>query len=141
MFVGEFDRSVDGNGRITLPAEYRDRLGSNCYLTAESTGCVSVTTIDDFDRNAAEMLEKANRGEVSMAAIRKTARSSSLVSIDKGGRITLDETMRSRAGIEAGGQAMLVGAFDRLEIWRPSRFETIVSEDDVTEPDRVWTGE
>ena len=33
---------------------------------------------------------------------------------------------------------MLIGALDRLEIWRPSRFVTITDEDDVTEPDRVW---
>lgn len=138
MFVGEFDRSVDGNGRITLPAEYRDRLGSNCYLTAESQGCVSVSTVDDFDRKGAELLEKAQRGETSVATIRKIARSSSLVSIDKGGRITLDEAMRRRAGIDAGGQAVLVGNLDCLEIWRPSRFATIAGEDDVAEPDRVW---
>jgi DNA-binding transcriptional regulator/RsmH inhibitor MraZ len=87
------------------------------------------------------MLEKASRGEIGEAAIRKIARSSSLVAIDKGGRITLDETTRARAGIEAGGQAILVGNFDRLEIWRPSRAATIAGEDDVAEPDRVWIDE
>ena len=141
VFVGEFDRSVDGNGRIALPAEFRTRLGSNCYLTAHPKGFVSVSTVDDFDRKAADMLEKASRGEVSEAAIRKMGRNSNIVSIDKQGRITLDEASRQRAGIEAGGQAVLVGALDRLEIWRPNRFATVVGEDDVTEPDRVWVDE
>jgi DNA-binding transcriptional regulator/RsmH inhibitor MraZ len=65
-------------------------------------------------------------------------RNSTIVAIDKQGRITLDEAARQRAGIEAGSQAVLVGALDRLEIWRPNRFETVVDEDDITEPDRVW---
>jgi MraZ protein len=138
VFVGEFDRSVDGNGRVALPAEFRDRLGSHCYLTAHPKGFVSVSTVDDFDRKAAELLDKAGRGEITEAAIRKMGRNSTIVAIDKQGRITLDEAARQRAGIEAGSQAVLVGALDRLEIWRPNRFETVVDEDDITEPDRVW---
>lgn len=138
MFVGEFDRSVDGNGRITLPAEFREQLGSHCYLTAHPDGFVSVTTVEAFDAKAAELLDKASRGEVTEAAVRKMGKGSNLVSVDKQGRITLDEPNRIHAGIETGGQAKLVGALDRLEIWRPSRYDTISDEDDVTEPDRVW---
>ena len=138
MFVGEFDRSVDSAGRVALPAEFRERLGTSCYLTAHPKGYVSVSTIADFDRKAAELLEKFSRGEVSDAAVRKMGTKSNVVSIDKQGRITLDDATRRHAGIEAGGTAMLVGALDRLEIWRPSRYETISDEDDVTEPDRVW---
>jgi MraZ protein len=138
VFVGEFERSVDGNGRLTLPAEFRDKLGASCYLTGHPKGFVSVSTVDDFERKAAELLEKAARGEVTEAAVRKMGRNSSIVAIDKSSRITLDEASRQRAGIEAGSQVILVGALDRLEIWRPSRFDTVTDEDDVTEPDRVW---
>jgi MraZ protein len=141
VFVGEFDRSVDGNGRIALPAEFRDQLVPNCYLTAHPKGFVSVSTVESFDAKAAELLEKASRGEITDAAVRKMGRNSTIVAVDKQGRVTLDEATRRRAGIEAGGQAVLVGALDRLEIWRPSRFTTIAGEDDITEPDRVWIDE
>lgn len=138
MFVGEFERSVDGNGRVALPAEFRDALGSSCYLTGHPKGYVSITTVDDFERKASETLEKFGRGEVTEAAIRKMGRNSTIVAVDKQGRITLDEASRRQAGIDAGGRVILVGALDRLEIWRPSRFVTVTDEDDVTEPDRVW---
>ena len=138
MFVGEFDRSVDGAGRVALPAEFRERLGTSCYLTAHPKGYVSVSTVADFDRKAADLLEKFGRGEVTEAAVRKMGKNSTLVSVDKQGRITLDEPNRVHAGIETGGQAKLVGALDRLEIWRPNRYHTISDEDDVTEPNRVW---
>ena len=138
MFVGEFDRSIDGNGRVALPAEFRDKLGASCYLTGHPKGYVSISTVDDFERKAAEALDKFGRGEVSEAAVRKMGRNSMIVSVDKQGRITLDEATRRQAGIEAGTHVVLIGALDRLEIWRPSRFVTITDEDDVTEPDRVW---
>jgi MraZ protein len=138
VFVGEFDRSVDGNGRVALPAEFRDKLGSTCYLSGHAKGFVSITTVDDFERKAAETLEKFGRGEVSEAAVRKLGRNTTVVAIDKQGRITLDEATRRHAGIETGGHVVLVGALDRLEVWRPSRFATVTDEDDVTEPDRVW---
>ncbi len=141
MFVGEFDRSVDGNGRITLPAEFRADLGSTCYLTAHPEGFVSISTVAEFERTAQEMLDKASSGELTRAAIRKMGRKSTLVSIDKQSRITLDEATRQRAGIEAGGNVVLLGALNQLEIWRPSRFATIAGEDDVVEPDRIWENE
>ena len=138
MFVGEFDRSVDNAGRVALPAEFREQLGAGCYLTADPNGFVALTTAADFERKGAELLEKVSRGEVTVAALRKFSKSSNLVSVDKQGRITLDDALRQHAGIRPGEQAKLVGMLDKLEIWRPSRFETISSEDDEAEPNRVW---
>ena len=141
MFVGEYDRSVDGTGRLALPADFREDLGAKCYLRCHPHGFVSITTIAQFETEAAQLEERVTAGEVSTAALRMFGVSSSVAAIDKQGRITLDDELRAHAGIAAGAQAVIAGAVNKLEVWRPSRYRTIRGEDTVVEPARVWVDE
>ena len=38
MFVGVYDRSIDDNGRLGLPAPFRGELGDRCYATLDPQG-------------------------------------------------------------------------------------------------------
>ena len=138
MFVGEYDRSVDGNGRLALPSTYRDDLGDRCYVTRDPLGCLAVTSVEEFRLGAQRVLDQIRAGEKPQSAARDYGVSSSLLAIDKQGRITLDEESRRHAGLRSGGQVVIAGALDCLQIWRPSRYRTMRGEDDVTQPARVW---
>lgn len=141
MFVGEYDRSVDGNGRLALPSTFRDILGDRCYVTTDPGGFVAITTVVNFEADAATLLDDVRNGLRPESALRHFGVNSSIAAIDKQGRITLDEASRRHAGIRPGSQAMLAGAISKLEIWRPSRYATIRGEDAVVEPSRVWPNE
>lgn len=138
MFVGEYDRSVDGNGRLALPSTFRDELGERCYATREPSGCVSISSIDTFDSEARHVMDQVRQGELSDTALRDFGVTSSVVSVDKQGRITLDDELRRHAGVQAGAQVVIAGALSCLQIWRPSRYRTVRGEDGVTQPPRVW---
>lgn len=141
MFVGEYDRSVDGNGRLALPADFRDLLGGRCYVTGDPEGFVKITTESNFQAEADHLREQVRAGTMPASALRSFGVKSSVVSIDKQGRITLDEATRDVAGLVPGGQAVIAGAIDNLEVWRPSRYRRIRGEDDVVQPPRVWADE
>ncbi len=141
MFVGEYDRSVDGNGRLALPSTFRDLLGDRCFVTRHPLGYLALTSTEAFGAGAAEILDKVRRGELPESATRNYGVNSSLLSIDKQGRITLDAESQRHAGLADGGTAIIAGALDCLQIWRPSRFRTIRGEDDVKQPARVWNDE
>ena len=141
MFVGEYDRSVDGNGRLALPSTFRDDLGDRCYVTRHDDGYLAVTSVDAFTKNAEIVLDKVRAGELPRSATRTFGVSSSLLAIDKQGRITLDDESRRHAGLASGGQVVIAGALDCLQIWRPSRFNTVRGEDGVVQPARVWVDE
>ncbi len=141
MFVGEYDRSVDGNGRVALPSTFRDELGDRCYVTTDPGGFVAITTVENFESDAATLLEEVRNGLRPESALRNFGVNSSIVAIDKQGRITLDEATRDHAGIRPGAQAILAGALSKLEVWRPSRYGTVRGEDAVIQPPRVWADE
>lgn len=138
MFVGEFERSIDGNGRLALPSTFRDDLGERCYVTRHPHGYLAVTSIAAFDADAQRVLDQVRTGERPESAARDFGVNSTLLAIDKQGRITLDEDSRRHAGLRSGGQVVIAGALDCLQIWRPSRFRTMRSEDVVVQPMRVW---
>jgi DNA-binding transcriptional regulator/RsmH inhibitor MraZ len=87
------------------------------------------------------VLDQIRGGERPESAARNFAVNSSLLAIDKQGRITLDEESRRHAGLNSGGQVVIAGALNCLQIWRPSRYRTVRVEDDVTQPARVWKDE
>src|SRR5215212_59042 len=114
VFVGEYDRSVDGNGRLALPSAFRDALGERCYVTRSPQGCLNVTSVDVFDGDAQLVLDQIRRGDRPESAARDFAVNSSLLSIDKQGRITLDDDSRRHAGLNSGGQVVIAGALNCL---------------------------
>ncbi len=138
MFVGEFERSVDGNGRLALPSTFREDLGDRCYVTRDPAGFLAVRSVDGFKQAADEVIDKVRIGELPQSATRSYAVQSSLLSIDKQGRITLDEDSRTHAGIRGGGNVVIAGDLTNLQIWRHSRFAVVRSEDGSDQPARVW---
>jgi MraZ protein len=56
-------------------------------------------------------------------------KNSDQVVLDKSGRICLPEAMATAAGIER--EAVLVGSWDRFEIWNPGRYEAASQVDDA----------
>lgn len=124
MFVGVYERQLDERGRVALPSSYRGDLGEQCYLFFGDDGCVSVRSVETFEDQAAELIERAKRGEISRNRLRAFASSATQATIDKQGRITLDARLREHAGIAAHAPVTVLGRLDQIEIWDPETFRT-----------------
>lgn len=125
LFVGVFERQLDDKGRLALPATFRDRLGEHCYLAKGQDKCVTVVPSGTFEAEAEAMAARVRLGEVSRNQLRALASSAILVSLDKQGRVNLDEQLREFADLALGEPVTVAGSFDRLELWSPQRFALI----------------
>lgn len=141
VFVGEFERSIDGNGRVALPASFRDKLGNEILLRLDPRGSLAITTPERYAEEAAALQARIDAGTAPFEALEALGASTSLVTIDKHGRITLDDRARAHANIRPGGNVAFVGTVYGFSIWRPSRYATIKAERDVVVPVRVWDDE
>ena len=119
MFVGVYERQLDERGRVALPSSYRGELGDHCYLFFGDDGCVSVRSVESFEAEAADMVAKTKRGEVSRNRQRAFASSATQATIDKQGRVTLDARLREHAGLAAQAAVVVLGNIDQIEIWDP----------------------
>ena len=125
LFVGAFERQLDDKGRLALPAAFRVRLGEHCYLAKGPDKSVLVVPAATFEAEAAEMRAREKSGEVSRNALRALAASASLVTLDKQGRVGIEEQLRSYADLSFNTPVIVAGSFDRLEIWSPERYARV----------------
>ena len=129
LFVGTFEHSLDGKGRLTLPAPHRRLLteGGGGYLVRNDDGCVSVMTTARFNEEAARLnvavAERDDRPARDRA--RRFGASAQDLGIDGQGRTTIPQALKDHAGIDR--DVVVVGALDHVEIWEPSAYRLVDS--------------
>ena len=121
MFVGAHERQLDEKGRVALPATYRAHLGEHCYLVKGTDKCVEVIPADDFERVGRELIAKVERGDLALNRQRAMASSAVLATVDRQGRVTVDERLRTYAELALDSPVIVAGNLTRLEIWSPER--------------------
>jgi len=133
MFVGAHERQLDEKGRVALPATYRAHLGEHCYLVKGTDKCVDVIPSEAFEQFGRDMIAKVERGELPLNHQRAMASSAVLVTLDRQGRVNIDEKLRTYADISTESQVIVAGNLTKLEIWSPDRYARIDAEgtDDI----------
>ena len=127
MFVGVHERQLDDKGRLALPSAFRSLLDDACYLVYGDDRCVDVFPRGDFERMAATVIEQVRTGEMTKARQRALAHSASLVTLDKQGRVTIDEKLRTYARLEPGSRVVVSGNLDRAEVWCEDLYEQVAA--------------
>ncbi|MGH9185867.1 MAG: division/cell wall cluster transcriptional repressor MraZ [Acidimicrobiales bacterium] len=120
MFVGRFEHSLDDKGRIVLPAPWRSTLKSGCVL-APWDRCLALWTPEQFDTVAQAIKARIGAGEGDTDVMRIFFSRAHTVNPDSQGRFVIPaEPHRQHAAL--GRDAVVLGQFDRIEIWDRSRF-------------------
>lgn len=122
LFVGVYERQLDERGRVALPTPFRSSIGEQCYLTYGEDGCVRIMSEQSFRVEAEEMMDAVKNGEISRSKQRAFASSVVIGGLDKQGRLVVDQRLRQHAGIEPQAPVIVLGVFDRIEIWEPTRY-------------------
>lgn len=121
MFQGTSQLTLDGKGRLSMPARHRDVLLAQCEgrltVTRHPDGCLLI-----YPRPSWEALR------VKVAALPMSARTlqrvllggATDVDIDSAGRVQLPSELRSVAGLER--DVLLLGMGERFELWDALRY-------------------
>ncbi len=114
-FYGKFEHSLDGKGRVILPAKFRGPFEHGGFLTAYRDGCLALWTPAQFDVQSQDWLERAESGRDDRNLARMWAASSTDLEIDRQGRMAIPQSLREWAGLE--GEVLVNGAINRVELW------------------------
>jgi MraZ protein len=120
MFTGEYRHSVDSKGRVAIPARFRLQLEEGAVVAKWINGCAAVFTKGAFERLAAKVSVLPLADEKARAFSLFLFSSAFEVERDAQGRIVLPAAIREWADLRA--DAVVVGAFDHVEIWAPERW-------------------
>jgi MraZ protein len=127
VFVGTFEHSLDGKGRVVLPSQFRNELAGRGFI-AQYQQCLGLWTQEGFSEVANRLQDKVRQGLAPQNAVRALAANAVQVEPDAQGRILIPQRLRDYAGLDR--EVAIIGALDRIEIWHAPRWTEISSEAD-----------
>src|SRR5216684_3695958 len=96
-FFGRFEHSIDGKGRLILPAKFRAPFEHGGYLTQHHDGCLALWTPEQFDSQLLRMQERASSNRSQRNQARYWASTSHESEIDRQGRMMIPTLLRTYA--------------------------------------------
>lgn len=132
-FNSLYRHGVDEKRRVQIPAKWRPASGTTRYAIIlwrkgnQKECCLLVLPPEKTQLLVSRMTE-LRFGDPQAESLRRVLGSNSdVVDLDKSGRICLPEALAREANI--GREAVLVGMWDRFQIWNPDRYEAIQERD------------
>ena len=124
---GEYFHNVDAKGRLSVPAKFRDTLGSTVVISVDPDGCLRIYSSEKWDEVITRMAEQI---PTSTPQGRKLFRyftsKASTCELDSQGRIIIPPSLRQHAGITK--EVVVVGSGDKAEVWDKTRYENMFAE-------------
>jgi len=124
VFKGQAEYSVDSKGRVAIPAKMRSVLNPEAKNTFTITrgfeDCIFLYPLDEWTRIESEISGLNMFNSDARGFVRVIMMWADEASLDGQGRITIPKPLIEFADV--GDKALIIGAFDHIEIWDPDRF-------------------
>ena len=126
MFFGTYTPKLDEKGRLFLPAKFRDQLTEGLVVTRGQERCLTVWSMDDFQRLTDRLREAPVTNKGTRDYVRMLFAAASQEVPDKQGRISIPASLREYASLTK--DVVVIGSMNRIEIWDPTAWTTYSEE-------------
>jgi len=118
MFLGTVEHTMDGKGRVSIPARFRDaienRFGDKIVMT-KGEGCVDVYPVSIWQELTQKIMGLPQLRRDIKAFQRFYIGGAQECSIDKQGRVLVPPDLRLHAGFDK--DVVFIGISTRFELW------------------------
>ena len=114
-FTGTYLHTIDDHGRVALPSKLRERLGDSIMVTKGRGACLKVYPEHKWTTTADALLSTPGVDVAEDERRLDYFGDSWPGDVDKQGRVSLPDYLRSDAGL--GTDVAIVGAGDNIQIW------------------------
>jgi MraZ protein len=118
---GEYQHHMDPQGRVAIPARYRDVFKAGVFLTKGFDQCVSVFSPTEWEAYAARYADTSPNSPRARMMRRRVFGSTFDLELDRQGRAVVPQPLRQYAGLK--DEVVIVGAGTWLEIWDKEQWE------------------
>ena len=123
-FMGRHLHALDGKKRLTIPSAWRETVGQPAQLVALPSlaeKCIWVYPAREWNLRVAQLRKVPSADETVRHVLRVVASRSEMLMWDAAGRLRISDESLKHAGLT--GQVMMVGAFERFELWEPEQWK------------------
>ena len=129
VFQGTYEPKLDEQGRLILPAKFRDQLQRGLVITRGQERCLFVFTMEEFE----DFQTKIHQAPLTSREARDYQRvlfSGAVDQVpDKQGRISIPANLREYAGLER--DLAVLGSGSRVEIWNLNTWNEYLNAQEV----------
>ena len=119
---GEFFHNVDAKGRLSVPAKFRDSLGSTVVVAKGPDKCLRIYSVEEWDLFIDSLSEQVNTStEKGRNLYRFFTASASMCDLDSQGRIIITPNLKTYADITK--EVVVIGNGKKAEVWDKKRYE------------------
>jgi MraZ protein len=115
MFIGEYSHNLDDKGRLAVPKKFRAALDHGLVITRGLDRCLFVYTMDEWREIATKLSNLPFSQSNSRAFSRLMLAGAMDVTVDKQGRVSIPEYLRTFADLKK--EVVVAGLYNRLELW------------------------
>jgi MraZ protein len=136
-YDGQFNHGLDDKRRVQVPAKWRPvgEMTWKALLWPRQNLQGHYLVVLNADAHAKVMQRLSANSmadEKGLAVMRYFSRNSGDLVMDKAGRVCIPENLAKGAGIDK--EVVMVGMWERFEIWSPERFNQVVGMEDPSVP-------
>lgn len=126
MFIGEYAHNLDSKGRIVIPSRFRDELNTTFILTRGLDGCLTIYSLEQWEKIFEELNRLPNTKKVTRQYIHMLTSKATECTPDSQGRIAIPAFLSKSVNIEK--ECVVVGVNDHVEIWDKTTWENYYNE-------------
>ncbi|MEX1182301.1 MAG: division/cell wall cluster transcriptional repressor MraZ [Gemmatimonadota bacterium] len=123
-FLGSFQHQLDEKGRLSLPAQFRREATDQRFVLVQAYPPALALYPETEWLEVEERMQTMMRDPSARLWVLSVMSNAVEVTPDTQGRILIPAPLRAAADLN--GQALLVGAINKVEIWNPATFEEAV---------------
>ncbi|MBR0137313.1 MAG: division/cell wall cluster transcriptional repressor MraZ [Erysipelotrichaceae bacterium] len=122
MLLGEYHHSLDGKGRIAVPAKLRFDLGETIIINRYMDGCLAIYSQESWNKKYEELMALNQNHADTRAYVRAMTSKAYELSYDAQGRILVPSTLIDLAKLDKN--CVFIGAGDHVELWNEDAWNT-----------------
>jgi MraZ protein len=123
VFRGRFPHTIDGKGRLSIPAKFREELvarDTDTLVLTEGDHCIVAYPMDEWEKFEEKLRQQPQLAPEMRNFLRVAVASAKDCPVDKAGRTLVPPDLREFAGLSK--DVMIVGALNKFEIWNRERW-------------------
>ena len=129
MLLGEYNHTLDDKGRVSIPAKFRDDLGSAFIVTKGLDNCLFVYSKKEWETFEEKLKTLPLTNPNARNFIRFFFAGATECELDKQGRINIPQNLREYALLKK--DVYIVGVSTRVEIWDKEKWQNYTSNENL----------
>ncbi|WP_422486525.1 division/cell wall cluster transcriptional repressor MraZ [Gudongella sp. DL1XJH-153] len=130
MFIGEYQHTIDGKGRLIIPSKFRVPLGDEFVMTKGLDNCLFVYPKDEWKIVEDKLKSLPMTNKDARAFVRFFFSGATECVLDKQGRILIPGNLRDHSKLTK--DTVVIGVSTRLEIWSKEEWDSYNDDDSLS---------